>query len=222
MADGNTESAASVTHDHPSEHAYQRRQDEDSHEKPHVSDGVGESEPQSVGAAPDTTGSSSSGSSRNANNANAQGEAASKRDEASQVPTAIASGGDVAHDESNRKACVNSSQRKGGLRRTTTALAAGVPNRSAAGRGGCEPTTAATEAAVLSSSSSPSLDSVSSAQLECLAAIAYMLGSPLQRTQPSPQEGAVQSSLLLACELLERGVDPERVIELVEARSGYR
>lgn len=65
-------------------------------------------------------------------------------------------------------------------------------------------------------------DVVSSAQLECLAAVAYLLGSPLQRRQPSAQEGAVQPSLLLAYELLDRGVDPERVVELVEARSSFR
>lgn len=59
---------------------------------------------------------------------------------------------------------------------------------------------------------------VTSAQMECLAGIAYMVGSPLQQHQPTAVE-SLQPSLLLACHLLEQGVDPERIIQVIEARN---
>lgn len=58
---------------------------------------------------------------------------------------------------------------------------------------------------------------VSLAQLEALAAMAYLVGSPLQRQQPSGGD-VVHPALLVAAKLLQQGVDPERVIQLVECR----
>ncbi|EAN89997.1 hypothetical protein TcYC6_0079110 [Trypanosoma cruzi] len=56
-------------------------------------------------------------------------------------------------------------------------------------------------------------------QLECLASIAYLVGSPLQRNQPTVME-PVQRSMKLVRELLRRGVDPEKVIRVIESREG--
>ncbi|ESL05741.1 hypothetical protein TRSC58_06598 [Trypanosoma rangeli SC58] len=56
-------------------------------------------------------------------------------------------------------------------------------------------------------------------QLECLASIAYLVGSPLQRHQPTSKE-PVQQSMKLVRELLRRGVDPEQVIRVIESREG--
>ncbi|RNF09817.1 uncharacterized protein Tco025E_06924 [Trypanosoma conorhini] len=54
-------------------------------------------------------------------------------------------------------------------------------------------------------------------QLECLASIAYLVGSPMQRSQPTLME-PVQQSMKLVRELLRRGVDPEQVIRVIESR----
>ncbi|RNF03212.1 hypothetical protein TraAM80_05892 [Trypanosoma rangeli] len=58
-------------------------------------------------------------------------------------------------------------------------------------------------------------------QLECLASIAYLVGSPLQRRQPTLKK-PVQQSMKLVRELLRRGVDPEQVIRVIESREGVR
>jgi hypothetical protein len=56
-------------------------------------------------------------------------------------------------------------------------------------------------------------------QLEALSAVAYLTGSPLQSQQPSG--GArTHPALLVAAKLLQQGVDPERIIQLVECRYG--
>lgn len=57
-------------------------------------------------------------------------------------------------------------------------------------------------------------ESATRAQVEFGAAIAYLLGSPLQRSQPTGYE-TVQSSCLLVNQLLEYGVDPERIVALI-------
>lgn len=59
-------------------------------------------------------------------------------------------------------------------------------------------------------------DDIDQSQIECAAALAYLLGSPLQRSQPTPSQ-TVQSSLLITHQLLEYGVDPERIITLVHS-----
>lgn len=53
-------------------------------------------------------------------------------------------------------------------------------------------------------------------QIEFAAAIAYLVGSPLQRSQPTALE-TIQSSILLTNQLLEYGVDPERIIALIHS-----
>ncbi|KPA76608.1 unspecified product [Leptomonas pyrrhocoris] len=58
---------------------------------------------------------------------------------------------------------------------------------------------------------------VSVEQLEALSAMAYLLASPLQRQQPCGSD-ATHPALLVAARLLQHGVDPERVIQLVECR----
>ncbi|CCW66225.1 unnamed protein product [Phytomonas sp. Hart1] len=61
-------------------------------------------------------------------------------------------------------------------------------------------------------------DALSLFKMECLAATAFLLGSPLQRDQPHTGE-AVQFSMRLASELLAREIDPERVIALIESHT---
>lgn len=58
---------------------------------------------------------------------------------------------------------------------------------------------------------------VTQEQLDALSAMAYLVGSPLQRQQPCDGE-ATHPALLVAAKLLQQGVDPERVIQLVECR----
>lgn len=58
---------------------------------------------------------------------------------------------------------------------------------------------------------------VSREQLEALSAMAYLVGSPLQRQQPCGGD-ATHPALLVAAKLLQQGVDPERIIQLVECR----
>lgn len=60
-----------------------------------------------------------------------------------------------------------------------------------------------------------SLHSLSSAELA--AAIAFLVGSPLQRSQPNALE-TIQSSLLIANQLLAHGVDPDRIVDLIQHR----
>lgn len=74
---------------------------------------------------------------------------------------------------------------------------------------------------------SPSLDAavcntatpygVSREELEALSAMAYLVGSPLQRQQPT-SSAATHPALLVAAKLLQHGVDPERIIRLMECR----
>ncbi|KAG5494318.1 hypothetical protein GH5_02331 [Leishmania sp. Ghana 2012 LV757] len=78
------------------------------------------------------------------------------------------------------------------------------------------------------SSTPPSLDSsaaagdptsygVTAQQLDALSAMAYLVGSPLQRQQPVGSD-MTHPALLVAAKLLQRGVDPERIIALIECR----
>lgn len=53
-------------------------------------------------------------------------------------------------------------------------------------------------------------------QIEFAAALAYLVGSPLQRSQPTALE-TIQSSVLLTNQLLEYGVDPERIVALIHS-----
>ncbi|EAN78570.1 hypothetical protein, conserved [Trypanosoma brucei brucei TREU927] len=55
--------------------------------------------------------------------------------------------------------------------------------------------------------------------LECLASIAYLVGSPLQRSQPTAAE-PVQKALCVVRKLLQRGVNPEQIINVIESRDG--
>lgn len=57
---------------------------------------------------------------------------------------------------------------------------------------------------------------VSGSQVEFAAAVAFLVGSPLQKSQPTAIE-SIQPSLLIAQQLLEYGVDPERVIRLISS-----
>ncbi|KAK7196923.1 hypothetical protein NESM_000634400 [Novymonas esmeraldas] len=54
-------------------------------------------------------------------------------------------------------------------------------------------------------------------QLDALSATAYLVGSPLQRQQPVGSE-VTDPALLVAATLLQHGVDPERIIELIKSR----
>ncbi|ORC90585.1 uncharacterized protein TM35_000083830 [Trypanosoma theileri] len=56
-------------------------------------------------------------------------------------------------------------------------------------------------------------------KLECLASIAYLVGSPLQRFQPTAVE-PVQRSLGIVRELLRRGMNPEQIVRIIETREG--
>ncbi|KAG5469404.1 hypothetical protein LSCM1_02621 [Leishmania martiniquensis] len=58
---------------------------------------------------------------------------------------------------------------------------------------------------------------VTAQQLDALSAMAYLVGSPLQRQQPVGSD-MTHPALLVAAKLLQRGVDPERIIELIECR----
>lgn len=60
----------------------------------------------------------------------------------------------------------------------------------------------------------PADDCFSESQLKCAAAVAFLVGSPLQKSQPTAFE-SIQSSLLVVTQLLEYGVDPERIISLI-------
>ncbi|KAG8344926.1 hypothetical protein ERJ75_001440100 [Trypanosoma vivax] len=55
--------------------------------------------------------------------------------------------------------------------------------------------------------------------LECLASIAYLVGSPVQRSQPTAAE-PVQRTLEVVRELLRRGLHPEQIIQIIESREG--
>lgn len=57
---------------------------------------------------------------------------------------------------------------------------------------------------------------VSGSQIEFAAALAFLVGCPLQKSQPTAIE-SIQPSLLIAQQLLEYGVDPERVIRLISS-----
>lgn len=86
-------------------------------------------------------------------------------------------------------------------------------------KGGLRKPVNITTATNINDSSNSHNTPVSQSQLECLAAAAHLLGSPLQRRTGQPSTGGVQPSLLVAAELLRRGVDAERVVALVEART---
>lgn len=58
---------------------------------------------------------------------------------------------------------------------------------------------------------------VTAQQLDALSAVAYLVGSPLQRQQPAGSD-MTHPALLVAAKLLQQGVDPERIIELIECR----
>ncbi|KAG5495089.1 hypothetical protein JKF63_02142 [Porcisia hertigi] len=58
---------------------------------------------------------------------------------------------------------------------------------------------------------------VTTQQLDALSAMAYLVASPLQRQQPVGSDMS-HPSLLVAAKLLQSGVDPERIIELIECR----
>ncbi|AYU82112.1 hypothetical protein LDHU3_33.2030:CDS1 [Leishmania donovani] len=58
---------------------------------------------------------------------------------------------------------------------------------------------------------------VTAQQLDALSAMAYLVGSPLQRQQPVGSD-MTHPALLVAAKLLQHGVDPERIIELIECR----
>ncbi|CCW63134.1 unnamed protein product [Phytomonas sp. EM1] len=62
------------------------------------------------------------------------------------------------------------------------------------------------------------IEAISASQMECLAATAFLLGSPLQRDQPRAGE-AVQSSMRIAYELLAREIDPERIISVIQSHA---
>lgn len=60
---------------------------------------------------------------------------------------------------------------------------------------------------------------VSPDQLDALAAFAYLVGSPLQPHQPGQNcAAAAHPSLLVVAQLLQYGVDPERIIEIIQGR----
>lgn len=61
-------------------------------------------------------------------------------------------------------------------------------------------------------------DGLSSAEMERLASVAYLVGCPLQRHQLNALVG-VHPAMRVAAELLARGVDPERVIALMDAHA---
>ncbi|KPI85236.1 hypothetical protein ABL78_5689 [Leptomonas seymouri] len=71
----------------------------------------------------------------------------------------------------------------------------------------------------LTSSASATPYGVSLEQLEALSAMAYLVGSPFQREQPSGND-TTHPALLVAAKLLQQGVDPERIIQLVACRHG--
>lgn len=57
-------------------------------------------------------------------------------------------------------------------------------------------------------------DYFSGSQIEFAAAVAFLVGCPLQKSQPTAFE-SVQPALLIVQQLLEYGIDPERVISLI-------
>ncbi|KAH9578449.1 hypothetical protein LSM04_009042 [Trypanosoma melophagium] len=65
----------------------------------------------------------------------------------------------------------------------------------------------------------PLIISNEQSKLECLASIAYLVGSPLQRFQPTAVE-PVQRSLGIVRELLRRGMNPEQIVRIIETREG--
>ncbi|GET91875.1 unspecified product [Leishmania tarentolae] len=74
-----------------------------------------------------------------------------------------------------------------------------------------------------SSTGSPVVDGdptpygVTAQQLDALSAMAYLVGSPLQQQQPVGGD-MTHPGLLVAAKLLQHGVDPERIIEVIECR----
>ncbi|CAD2217715.1 hypothetical protein ADEAN_000519500 [Angomonas deanei] len=57
-------------------------------------------------------------------------------------------------------------------------------------------------------------EALTAAQLELLAGVSYLLRSPLQKQDA---HSGVSTSLVMVHDLLERGVDVERVVQLVQA-----